>query len=138
MQAAERFIDRFARWAAGQAAVEAVALVGSWARGAAHEDSDVDLVLITTDPGTYLTDEGWLAAFGEVRRTQPEDWGLVQAVRVFYASGLEVECGVTTPEWARTDPPDPGTERAVRDGMVILYDRGGLLRALLAAVRRAV
>ncbi|MEV4232224.1 nucleotidyltransferase domain-containing protein [Streptomyces bobili] len=32
-------------------------LVGSWARGAARAHSDVDLVVLTTEPGRYAGDE---------------------------------------------------------------------------------
>lgn len=134
MRAAELFIDQFKQWAARQGGLEAVALVGSWARDAARDDSDVDLVMITGDPGVYLADERWLTTFGEVDQAEHEDWGLVQSKRVFYKNGLEVEFGVTTPEWAQTEPLDPGTEQVVKDGMKVLYDRSGLLQALLAAV----
>lgn len=136
MSTAETFIDQAARWAAGQPLVAALALVGSWARGTARPDSDVDLILLTIDPQAYLNDRRWLAVFGVVEQVTEEDWGRVRSLRVVYRHGLEVEFGLTTPDWAETQPVDPGTARVVRDGMRSLYDPAGILQALQAAVER--
>ena len=44
-------------------------------------------------------------------------------LRVYYESGLEVEYGLSSSEWA--DPPiDADTGRVIADGMRILLDRG--------------
>lgn len=129
------FLDTFKQWATSQPRLLAVALVGSYARGTASEDSDIDLVLITTDPQHYLQDDQWLAVFGPVRSVTLEDWGLVQSRRVFYADRLEVEFGITTPQWTATDPVDEGTQQVLLDGVRILYDPQGLLRAVLEAIQ---
>ena len=50
------FIELFSSWARTQSDIEAVALVGSYAREAAVEDSDVDLVILTADPDRFLRD----------------------------------------------------------------------------------
>jgi uncharacterized protein len=109
-------------WAAGRADISAVALVGSYARGAATPTSDVDLVLLTHDPACYLTDTAWIACFGHVERQQIEDWGKVTSVRVYYAGGLEVEFGLTLPDWG-ADPPDEGTRQVIEQGILMLLDR---------------
>ncbi|WP_406010148.1 hypothetical protein OG440_31650 [Streptomyces sp. NBC_00637] len=49
------------------------------------------------------------------------------------ASGLEVEVGVGSARWARTDPVDEGTRRLVTDGARPLYDPAGILGALIRA-----
>lgn len=136
MQAAEAFIEAIAHWAAGRKDIEAVALVGSWARGTARPDSDVDIVILTTHPEAYLGDRAWLRAFGDIESVYAEDWGLVQAWRVVYAGGLEAEIGITTHMWAHTDPVDAGTALVVRGGIRALADRHGRLRALIEAVTR--
>ena len=46
----ESLLERAASWASTRGDVAALALVGSWARGAPRADSDVDLVLLTVDP----------------------------------------------------------------------------------------
>ncbi|MEU3536365.1 nucleotidyltransferase domain-containing protein [Streptomyces murinus] len=49
-------LDHLARWAATREDNAGLLLVGSCARGAAHPDSAVDVVLLTADPAPYLTD----------------------------------------------------------------------------------
>lgn len=112
-----------------------MALVGSWARHAGRPDSDVDLVVLTNDPGPLLASTTWFTIFGEgVQLVSSEDFGLIQERRLRLDDGLEVEVGVGAPVWASIDPPDAGSARMVRDGIRILYDPEGLLAAFTAAV----
>jgi predicted nucleotidyltransferase len=128
------FLDTFNRWAVNHTDIIGTALVGSYARGAAREDSDVDLMIITDTPQIYLQDNRWLETFGQVAQVTDEDWGLVQSKRVFYADGLEVEFGITTPEWVSINPIDDGTRRVITDGVRILSDAKGLLKIFADAV----
>lgn len=130
------FLDSVTRWAPRQAGVLAVGLAGSWARGAASPLSDVDLVVVVTDPDRWLADDAWLADFGSVTRVEDEDWGLLRSRRVFFADGLEVEFGITTEAWTRP-PLDPGTRGVIADGFRVLYDLDGALGRAVAAVRLA-
>jgi predicted nucleotidyltransferase len=75
-------MDQFAAWAATRPDIEAVVIVGSWARGNARPDSDVDLVVIAAQPESYQRDLGWVSLFGDAASVAHEDWGLVQSVRV--------------------------------------------------------
>ncbi len=52
------FLTQVSDWAARQPDILALALVGSHARGAATETSDVDLVILAQDPSRYLEDQG--------------------------------------------------------------------------------
>ncbi|OGE18630.1 hypothetical protein A3J19_04000 [Candidatus Daviesbacteria bacterium RIFCSPLOWO2_02_FULL_41_8] len=128
------FLEEFKQWATSQDNIKAVALVGSYAKGTAKPDSDIDLVIITNDPKSLLEDVQWLQNFGQIKEIKNEDWGLVQSKRVFYESGLEIEFGIATPEWAKTDPTDPGTKRVISDGAKILYDKNGILQSLLSTL----
>jgi predicted nucleotidyltransferase len=49
-------------WAKAQPTICAVALVGSHARGTARADSDIDLIVLTTDPQYFRADTAWLSA----------------------------------------------------------------------------
>lgn len=131
------FLEAVGRWAAGAPGVQAVALVGSYAAGRARPGSDVDLVVLLDDPRRLLEERAWLEEFGVVEATAVEDWGSVTSLRVRYAGGPEVEWGFARPSWAGVGPVDPGTARVAGDGLVPLYDPGGLLARLLAAVGRA-
>jgi predicted nucleotidyltransferase len=117
-------------WASSESLVEAVALVGSHARGDARPDSDVDLVLLSSEPEALLREREWLTRFGVVESVVSEDWGRVTSLRVFYANGVEVEFGVAGPDWAAD--PDEGTRRVVEDGFAVVWDPRGLLAPLRA------
>ena len=119
----------FGQWVASQPDVKAAALVGSYARDAATEGSDVDLLILVSDVAKYIHDQSWVSLFGEVAECREEDWGEVTSVRTFYKDGLEVEYGFTTPSWADI-PIDAGSFRVVSDGMKILFDPLDILSAV--------
>jgi len=121
------FIEQFPRWVSTQTDVLAVALVGSYARNAAREDSDVDLVIIVDHPQKYLTNTEWTKTFGTVVKQQIEDYGMLTSLRVWYESGLEIEYGFTTRAWVKS-PLDEGTKHVIDDGMRVLFERIILLR----------
>lgn len=129
------FLDTVQQWAASQADIAAVVLVGSYARGAARPDSDIDLVVLTTTPAKYTSDQDWLNTFGQVtQQASLEDWGRVQSWRVFYEGGPELELGISTPDWADLHPIDAGTRQVIADGAWVVYDPQGILAALIRAV----
>jgi hypothetical protein len=123
------FLDALCRWAHSQPDLAAIILVGSYARGAASEDSDVDLVILTPDVDRYLRERSWASSFGEATGWRQENYGRLTSVRVFYDGGLEVEYGFSTPDWAES-PIDAGTLSVVMDGMEVLYDPQGIVAAL--------
>jgi len=125
----EKFLASATAWAARQPAVKALALVGSHARGTARPDSDVDLLILGEGAAELVHHVEWTSRFGEVTRSTVEDWARVKSIRVWYADGLEVEFGVTTPDWALE--PDEGTWGVVRDGLRVLLDHDGVLRRLV-------
>lgn len=120
------FIEDFMRWSRRRRDIRAVALIGSYARMQANPASDVDLVIVTTDPQKYLTNTEWLRDFGIVITQKVEEYGKLTSLRVWYESGLEVEYGFTTREWVKT-PLDKGTKRVIEDGMRVLFEKETLL-----------
>ena len=126
----KQFLNAVVKWAECQPSILGVALVGSYARDQARVDSDVDLVLLASNPKEFIDQPEWITAFGDVISFEIEDWGLVTSLRVFYRGGLEVEFGMTTSEWV-DEPINEGTRQVIADGMKILFDQSGLLdRAL--------
>lgn len=120
------FLDAFVSWASARPDVQGIALVGSYARGEAREDSDIDLVILTDRPQRYLDEVQWTKRFGIVEKRQNEDYGKVVSLRIWYQNGPEVEYGITTPDWAAT-PLDAGTREVIAGGMIVLFERGMLL-----------
>lgn len=124
-------LDVVVGWAAEREDVRGVVVVGSWARGAARMDSDVDIVVLT-DQVRYSVAEVWTGLLGgEVLRSA--EWGPLREVRLRRPSGLVVEIGVAPVSWADTDPVDAGTRRVICDGHRVVHDPAGVLARLSSA-----
>jgi predicted nucleotidyltransferase len=120
------FLDEFTLWAGEQPDIQAAVLVGSYARNAAAEGSDIDLIIITTQPERYLHQIDWARRFGRIIKHQTEDYGLVVSLRVWYADGREVEYGLTDERWY-AEPLDEGTLQVIKGGMCILFEQAPVL-----------
>ena len=132
MKESQSFLDHFKIWAENQDNIVGIVLVGSYARGTAREDSDVDLVILAKDPTIYLKNIDWILTFGDINeeKTEDEDWGILQTKRVFYKNGLEVEYGITSPEWAVDD----GAKEVMQDGAKLLLDKSGSLQKIINSI----
>lgn len=76
------FLNAFVNWASIEEDVQAIGLVGSYAMGAARDDSDIDLVLLTEKMERYLENVKWIERFGAVEKHQVEDYGKLISIRV--------------------------------------------------------
>ena len=139
---AQRIIQIVLEWAKAQPTICALALVGSHARGTARADSDIDLIVLTTDPQHFRADTGWLTAIdwsviaARPAEWQDEDYGLLWSRRMWLEPNRdEIEIGFALPSWADVNPVDPGTQRVIADGCCALHDPEGLLTGLCAAVK---
>jgi hypothetical protein len=136
----ESILEEVVRWAARRNDISAVALVGSWARGKARDDSDIDLVLLASDPlwfrqnDHWLNDVDWRCIGSTVATWRDVDYGVLWSRHLRLADGTEIEIGFGPLDWASIDPIDPGTYRVIGDGCRILYDPQGLLHDLIAHV----
>ena len=125
-------------WAKSRADVLALALIGSHARAAAHDGSDVDLLLLVLDPAGFRADAAWLAEIQwscgglSVAGWRDATYGAVWSRHVTFADGSEIEFSFGAASWADISPVDPGTRRVVDDGWRVLLDRRGLLATLAA------
>ena len=120
------FLQSVVIWAKNEPGLMALALVGSYARGEASPESDVDLILLLRNPKEYLKDRDWISEFGEPGHIVQEEWGKVTSLRVLYADGLEVEYGLSNLEWG-SDPSDDGDAQVIENGLVVLYEKNGHL-----------
>ena len=122
------FIEAVRVWAAARPDVHGLALVGSYSRGKATPDSDVDLLFLVEDVDRFLSDMRWTQSLGDPTRMEAEAWGDVRSIRIWYRDGLEVEFSVAWKTWAGL-PLDPGSAQILRDGIVALLDPRGILKA---------
>jgi hypothetical protein len=137
----EHIIRTILAWATAQPKIRAVALVGSHARGAARQDSDIDLVLLVVDPQGFRTDTTWIkqiewqALDSHPEKWQDEDYGAAWSRRIWPAAdSRQVELTFAPLSWANVNPPDAGTRRVISGGCQILYDPDGLLVRLCEAI----
>jgi predicted nucleotidyltransferase len=131
-------LKKLKRWVAAQPDVVGVALIGSYACGTATEESDVDVIILTTEVRKYFRDKQWVSLFGEAEKTEVEHWRRVQTLRAFYTDGNEIEFNFSTPDWTSI-PVESGTRRVVSDGMRILFDPQGILKSVQqVTVRRTI
>ena len=131
----QNLLKKIKNWAHKNNDLDSLLLVGSYASNKAHQDSDIDLVLIFNDPKKYVNNLDWIKEFSEIERHEIEYWGRVTSIRTWYKNGIEVEFGITSAEWAEI-PVDSGTFRVVSDGSKILVDKSKKLEQLLLEVKK--
>jgi predicted nucleotidyltransferase len=113
------------RWAAEHDDVKAVALVGSYARGAERMASDLDLMILADDANALANEDWFVRLRPDARFIRAANWGPVRERRFRLRSGLLVELNFASESWADV-PLDAGTRRVLEDGHRILYDTGPL------------
>jgi predicted nucleotidyltransferase len=74
------FTEKLRLWSSEQPEIQATAIIGSWARGTARADSDIDIIVIAQEPAILLDNNIWLERFGKIDEFVREDWGLVHAL----------------------------------------------------------
>jgi hypothetical protein len=136
-EVAETLTSLVTRWATGQADIKSLALAGSWARGNAGPESDLDLLVLTTNPESYRQDGAWLnaiafeeAGYRIISQTSVR-YGVVRSWH-YLNPDAEVELSFAPLDWASTNPVDSGTHQVVTDAFKILIDKDGRLGALVA------
>jgi leucyl-tRNA---protein transferase len=114
--------------------VIAVALFGSRARGTERPDSDVDVLLLTSDVEKHFKDDGYITSFGSFRYARREKWFSGETIRAFYRQeNGQIEFNFVPLNWADL-PVGDEARRIVSNGMRILYDPQGILEKLQNAV----
>jgi predicted nucleotidyltransferase len=109
------FLENFKEWSEQQTHIKGVAVVGSFARGDFHSNSDVDLTIISTNKDLTLEIIKNEFNFGNIESSTLEEWGILTSLRIFYDNDLEVEYGVVTDQWVK-EPLDEGTKNVVKNG----------------------
>lgn len=118
----EDFISELKEYAGNASHIESIIIVGSYARGTNKENSDLDVVIITSDKSGMIANQDYTQNFGEVNKQQTEYYGACTSVRAWYRDGKEVEFGIVEPSWISM-PLDSGTYKVLSDGYKIIIDK---------------
>jgi uncharacterized protein len=138
-QFVERALSEILSWVEREQAARGLALVGSYARGAARPDSDVDVLILVEDAASFVSqrwlDEiDWRSLEASPVATRVAQYGVVWSRHVQLDNGLEIELGFAPISWAGDRPIDSGTRQVISGGCRILYDPDGLLGAACAEI----
>ena len=132
-------IAAVAAWAKQQPEICGVALVGSWARNRTHENSDLDLMLLATNPELFFRDTNWFNKLDwqklnlQTSKYYDRIYGVVRSRHLCFTGGQRIEFTFGYRSWANINPIDPGTSIVVSSGIKILYDPDNLFNALVSA-----
>jgi aminoglycoside 6-adenylyltransferase len=133
----EQLIERFVAWAQERPDIRLAMVLGSRARTEtpADEWSDLDMVLMVTDPGLYLNSTDWLKNLGDFQITflEPTATGDGMERRVLFNGGLDadfaiVSCRQTEQEIQRSSPSE--IMQIFGRGIRVLIDKDGRIPPL--------
>lgn len=116
------FLNDLKEYAENNSHIESIIVVGSYARGTNKENSDLDIVIITSKKAEMVANQEFTQNFGEIDKKQTEYYGACTSIRVWYEDGKEVEFGIVEPSWI-SEPLDVGTHKVLSDGYKIIVDK---------------
>jgi aminoglycoside 6-adenylyltransferase len=138
----EDVLDRFLAWARHRPDVRAVMVVGSRARSTDHPAdafSDLDLVVVSTDPDRYLSETDWLEPLGPPWLTFLERQAVGEGLerRVLFEGALDVDFIPLPNEAVRRMALEgwpPEVAAVLRRGFRVVLDKDDLLSLLVGGV----
>ena len=119
--------------------VLAAGLCGSWAKGDARADSDIDLIIIVENKLRFKRKD-WIEKldFGKINEKVEsfgdEVYGQVWSRRVSLIGKIEIEFSFAEKTWADTKNLDEGTYKVVSEGFNIIFDPQLILKRLVEKV----
>ncbi|MEM1393277.1 MAG: nucleotidyltransferase domain-containing protein [Cyanobacteria bacterium P01_D01_bin.116] len=138
-------LEQIKNWAEQRPNILALALVGSYARGEATLESDVDLMIIASDIEFFRHDYDWMHQINwesinyKIQKWNDAEYGVVWSRHIYLinsknhsANKLKVEISFGLPTWASIDPIDSGTFSVVNRGCKIIYDPQRILTKLIS------
>lgn len=141
----EAILETVLNWAQTRSEILALALVGSYTRGEATTDSDIDLMAIASNPKFFRQNHDWMHQINwqsincKIITFNDAQYGAVWSRHIYlnrytakYSTKLKIEISFGLPTWASVDPIDSGTFAVVSRGCKILYDSQGILNNLMS------
>ncbi len=133
-------LDIAVEFAQSNPEVMTMALCGSYARGEAKPDSDIDFSIIVKDKMKFKATE-WVEKLNlknlneRLEFFEDKEYGSVWSRHVFLESKIEIEFSFADISWADTENLDEGTKKVVTDGYKIIYDPQHILKKLVDKIR---
>jgi aminoglycoside 6-adenylyltransferase len=125
----DALLQRILLWGQKRPDIQAMALVGSSAREEhpADEWSDIDLVLITTSPDSYLLSTQWLVEIDElwIATVERDPTGKIVEQRVLFKNGIDVDFLIFWCERLSALQEEP-TATILQRGVRVLLDKDGI------------
>lgn len=116
------FFDKLKEYARNTSYIESIIIIGSYAKRTNRENSDLDIVIVTSNKTGMISSQDFIHNFGDVYKQQTEYYGACTSIRVWYKDGKEVEFGLVEPSWILT-PLDAGTYQVLSDGYKLVIDK---------------
>jgi hypothetical protein len=133
-----RVLDRVPVLVTMHPEIVAVALVGAWATGAGTDASDIDMVVIASDPTALLATDDWHRMVNEsAQLVRSSSFGAITERRLRLTDGMQVSVGIAAPGWLSTKPMYPATAQVLAGGTVVVHDPKGMLQAAIDAAGKA-
>ena len=141
----DSILETVANWAETRSEILALALVGSYARGEAKPDSDIDLMVITSNTEFFRQNHDWMHEINwesinyKILTFNDAQYGVVWSRHIYLSSlnnefnNIKVEVSFGLPTWASVNPIDSGTFAVVSRGCKIVYDPQGILTKLMCS-----
>lgn len=129
------------RWANNHEDVCAAALVGSWARGTARMESDIDVMFLVNNPSQFRLEERWVNEIDwpntlKICSWEDKTYGVVWSRHILLKADLDdaplvAELSFGLHSWADVNPIDAGTRQVMSGGCRILYESDNQLTLLV-------
>jgi aminoglycoside 6-adenylyltransferase len=137
-------LDRLVGWATAHPSIRALVLYSSRTNPHAVLDrfSDYDVLLVVPDPGPFVRDESWLAAFGPVLVRLPDDSGQLQGLAthtrlVLYGDGTKIDYTLWSVAHFQRVLGEQCLPEGLDLGYRVLVDKDGLAATLKPPTHRA-
>ena len=116
------FLNALRKFALNTPHIESIIIVGSYANGTYRQDSDIDVVIITSNKSEMVAKPNFVQEFGDVYKKQTEFYGACTSIRAWYKDEREIEFGLVDPSWIKR-PLDDGTKKILQNGYKIIFDK---------------
>ena len=133
-------VATIARWGLDEPKIQAVWIYGSWARGTAKPDSDLDVILFCNAPQEWRNETSWaLRPEWNGIGLRVSGWSDVGGFdsrwsrSIRFQTGAEIEFTVVDTDWATTAPYPEELLNDVSQSFHVVFDRDGRSRSLAIA-----